>query len=195
MSLNIGTLIEAALALCEPPDLSDVDLADLDDSEAMERLEAVHEERERERLEAFLAGRSDKLMALRYVRAAQVKRHELLAAEIVRLQKILARTGRATSRVEEMARLLLKAEREARGDPEQSYAAKLPDGSSLVLRVARTKSVHVEPTAIERLPDELVKVERNPKKIEIRKLLDAGKDVPGCSIVERVSERVEGWSR
>ncbi len=144
---------------------------------------AEHEEVDDARLQAFLEAMSDKLHALRCVRRVAAKHRQVYIEEAERLVAVATAHERTMKRVD----------RELLGDPEQTYKTVLGDGTPLTLRVRRTPIVVVEAGAVDKLPEELVRVSREAKKVDIKKRLEAGEQVFGCSLGESVSETVEGW--
>lgn len=60
-------------------------------------------------------------------------------------------------------------------------------GQTHKISLRNSKSVCVEDAAIATLPPEFVKIERTPVKTAIKKALEDGKEIAGCSIVEKQS--------
>lgn len=60
-------------------------------------------------------------------------------------------------------------------------------GSVYSISLRNSKSVLVEEHALDHLPDNLKKVTIEPRKAEIKKMLEAGTELIGCSLVENQS--------
>lgn len=60
-------------------------------------------------------------------------------------------------------------------------------GTTHKISLRNNKSVCVDDAAIDTLPDEFLKVEKSPIKTAIKKALEEGREISGCSIVETQS--------
>ncbi len=150
------------------------------------------EEISEERLVEYLENVDAKLRALRHVRNAALTKRQVFLDEAEKLIAIATGLERTAKRVEQTTLTMLRADR-AIARVEGTYKAELGDGTKLTLRVRVSERTDVERGAIDDLPEEFVRVVKEPNKVAIKAALQAGRAVPGCSLVEGINESVEGW--
>lgn len=183
--LNVDDIIQQAIRITHEP----VDVSDLSDEMAPEIVEETILARERQRIDQFLADRSDRLMLLRRIRNAAVAAEAEYKAEAERWMRRAKRKARLGDYCAELATNVLEAERIASGGQRgQAYRVELPDGITIGLRV--TKAVHV--LELDDLPGRFVRVRREADKAELGKRLKAGETVPGAVLV--TNEHID-WGR
>ncbi len=179
---TINDIVAQASALLSPVDLSDWTppedapadkLAELEDEEAARR--------DRERVSAYLADRSDRLALLRVIREAAGDRAEAYKAQAAPWLRLAKRQDGLREYVEQLARNVLESERQAAGfGAEDGYEVMLPNGVKMGLRQS-PPSVVVD--SIEDLPGRFVKVAKSADKAEIAKAIKAGRVVTGAKLV------------
>jgi len=155
---------------------------------------AENDERERRlkaRIDAYLADRQDRLLALRYIREAAHHRAERYSVEAQRWQaKARDQQGMATY-CEQLAMNVLVNDRQLSGASEgEPHKVEFDNGVKIGLRITRPVVV----SDIDMLPAKLVRVKttREPDKVAIGKLLKAGEVVSGARL--GVNETVD-WGR
>jgi len=179
---TINDIVAQAAGLLSPVDLSDWTPPEDAPADKLAELEdAEHERRARARLDAYLADRSDRLACLRAIREAAGDRAEAYKSQAAPWIRLAKRQEGLREYVEQLARNVLEAERQAAGfGAEDGYEVTLPNGVKMGLR-ASPPSVVVE--SIEDLPGRFVKVAKSADKAEIAKALKAGRVVTGAKLV------------
>ena len=193
MTSAVNDLIEQAIrVLSEPIDMSDWTPPELETSDQLDAAE--QEEREarlRSRIDAYVADRSDRLLALRHVREAAMHRAEQYTIEAQRWSAKARDQAGLAQYATQLAMNVLVNERAqagfAEGDP---YKVEAPNGLKIGLRITRPVIV----SDLDMLPARLVRVKttREPDKVAIGKLLTAGELVSGAKL--GVNETVD-WGR
>lgn len=192
-TLNTSDLIgEAARLLTKRIDLDDWQPVG-HEIETLDQYEAAEDE-ERDRrmrllVEAWCEERTDRLLAIRYVREAALMRASAYREEANRQARRADREKRLADYCETLARGVLVAERALKGES-GAYRVELSNGLRMGLRVTQSVSA----PDVDALPPELVrtKIVRDPDKVTIGKLLKAGEVVPGAVLV--ANESVD-WGR
>lgn len=189
---SINDIVEQAAGLLSPPDMRDWSPPDDAPPDIAERLEAEeYDRRAQARIDAYLADRSDRLMCLRAIRSAALRRAEDYTAQAVPWQRLAERQRRLAEYVERLARNVLVAERTACGGAEgEPYKVQLPNGVKLGLRITRVVQVR----SLDDLPAGYarIKTEKSADKIAIKRALEQGQDVPGAML--GTNEHVD-WGR
>lgn len=182
---TINDIVAQASALLSPVDLSDwTPPEDAPFDKLAELEEAEYERRAKARLDAYLADRSDRLACLRAIREAAGDRAEAYKAQAAPWLRLAKRQEGLREYVEQLARNVLEAERQAAGfDPDEGYEVTLPNGVKMGLRPS-PPSVVVE--SIEDLPGRYVKVTKTADKTEIAKAIKAGRVVTGAKLARGV---------
>ena len=190
LTTEVNDLIEQSIrVLSEPIDMSDWTPPELETSDQLDAAE--QEEREarlRARIDAYVADRSDRLLALRHVREAAMHRAEQYTIEAHRwASKARDQSGLGQYATQLAMNVLLNERVQAgfgEGDP---YKVEFPNGVKMGLRITRPVIV----SDLDMLPAKLVrtKVSREPDKVAIGKLLKAGEVVSGARL--GVSEHVD----
>jgi hypothetical protein len=189
-ALNTSDLIEeAARLLTDPIDLGDWTPPECETIEQVEAAEA--EERTRlwhARLDAYIAGRADRLALLRYVHAQALERARAYDEEAKRWQRLRDRQDGLADYCGTRVRDLLVMERQVAGAV-GPYRVELPNGVKMGLRVTRAVEASVDELAPQWVRE---KVSREPDKLALKKALERGEVVHGARLVER--EHVD-WGR
>lgn len=178
---TINDIVAQASALLSPVDLSDwTPPEDAPFDKLAELEEAEYERRAKARLDAYLADRSDRLACLRAIREAAGDRAESYKAQAEPWLRLAKRQERTREYVEQLARNVLEAERQAAGfGAEDGYEVMLPNGVKMGLKLS-PPSVVIE--SIEDLPGRYVKVTKTADKTEIAKAIKAGRVVTGAKL-------------
>lgn len=191
MTSEVNDLIEQSIrVLSDPIDMSDwVPPLDLETSEQIAAAEQEEAElRLRARINAYLADRSDRLLALRHIREAALYRAEQYTIEAQRWATKARDQSGLANYVAELVRNVLVTERAQCGLEEgDAYKVEFPNGVKMGLRITRPVIV----SDLDMLPAKLVRVKttREPDKVAIGKLLKAGEAVSGACL--GVSEHVD----
>ncbi len=193
LTAQANDLVEqAARLLSDPIDLSDWRPPELETSEQLESLE--QEERERRlklRIDAYLADRSDRLLALRHIREAAHWRMERYTVEAQRWQAKARDQKGLADYCEQLAMNVLVAERTLCGfGPGEAHRVEFPNGVKMGIRITRV----VQVGDIDSLPAKYVRVKttREADKVAIKKLLMDGEIVSGAKL--GTNEHVD-WGR
>lgn len=178
--MNVNDLVEEAMRLISEP----VDLSDFDENTPTDIVEDAYFARAKNRLDAWLADRQDRLSMLRHVRGAVLARASAYEAEAKRWATRAKRQERLVAYCGELALSVLRAERILCGlDTAEPYKVELPDGVKLGIRVSSA----VQVADVDELPRRLVREKREADKVEIMKRLKAGEAVPGAKLVKNES--------
>ena len=178
--MNVNDLVEEAMRLISEP----VDLSDFDEDAPAELVEDAYFARAKNRLDAWLSDRQDRLSMLRHVRRAALSRADAYDTEAKRWATRAKRQERLVAYCAELALSLLRAERILCGlDTTEPYKVELPDGVRLGIRISSA----VQVSDFDELPRRLVREKREADKVEIAKRLKAGEVVPGARLVRNES--------
>lgn len=127
------------------------------------------------------------LRALREARS-QVARQAAAAKELALAAKAaLDAENRALHRIEMAALAILRAERERCGAMSDAgmYKVVVGDGDEVALISHPSQALLCTPDAVDRLPDEYVKVTREIRKDLVTAELKRGGELPGCQLVPK----------
>lgn len=189
---TVNDVVAQAASLLSPPDMSDwTPPADAPPDVQWLAEVAEYDRRMQAKIDRYLADRSDRLLALRALREQAYARAQHYEAQASPWERMADRQRRVGDYCEQLARNVLVTERAqagvAIGEP---YRVTLPNGQRLGLRITKVVTV----TDADALPENCVRVTvtRAPDKTAIRKLLDAGQDVPGAIVGK--NEHVD-WGR
>lgn len=190
LTTTINDVVEQAARLLTPIDMSDyVPPAHLPVEQQAQAERDEHDRRDRERVDAYLADRSDRLACLKAIRAQSLARADAYEDQAQPWHRLAERAKRMAAYAETLARNVLEAERQFAGiAPDEPYIVTQPDGTKIGLKL-NPESVRIDdPKAI---PADLL---ADPKPVEpslskIATALRAGRVVPGARFVRGQSIR------
>ena len=179
LTAQINDIVEQAASLLSPPNMDDWSPPPgTPDELAAEQAE--YDRRVQEKINTYLADRSDRLACLKAIREATQERETAYKAQAAPWLRMAARQERTRAYVEQLARNVLEAERTAAGFPSDCpYEVELANGTKIGLRLSNPA---VRILNIDDLPRRYVEMDPKVLKVEIAKALKAGKVVPGAEL-------------
>jgi hypothetical protein len=137
---------------------------------------------------SFANESGDKFAALRAVITRANNEASMFLYEAQRLTQASLRAGKIAARVEWIAESLLREHVALTG----IRRVDTRDGGWIKLAECKSQSVECDDASL--LPESLLRVKIEPNRVEIKKALVAGVAVPGCRMVDSLTESVT-WSK
>lgn len=139
------------------------------------------------RISALGGTAAETLASLRTVHQEEAAAIAILKTDVAALQAIIAEHTRIQSRAYDTATDILHEQRETHGAMSDAgmYKVDIGDNTTVSLKVTPTTELLCTPDAGQKLPDECVKIVREPKKAVIKALMQTQPDREfyGCKLV------------